>query len=347
MIAFPHGQDSILFQFNDFCKENLFSDDKDIYKKIKKNNIRTFTTKAITVKDSKGQQLAVKSSRNLFAKLLVLSTTRNVDLKELLSFSLSEFPLSLATPTGGFVKTAKSKMFEVMETLGDKSVLVDVQSLPEKSTALLVDAMAVLQVIKGKWKTFGDRYPEISIKNTERAHRASVQGVQTVHIFNDAQKIPKQWKKFMSSGKNKESLMAFLANQWRTYPSSFLRSLACLYITSRDKCICLTLAVSKENPIISNNVPELESDHEEADTRLLLHSKHSAQTYDRIIIKTPDTDVLVISIAMQKLIGKDIYLLTGTGSNTRTIDIGAVSDELGDALCKCLPGFHAFTGNNS
>lgn len=151
----------------------------------------------------------------------------------------------------------------------------------------------------------------------------------------------------MSSGKNKESLMAFLANQWRTYPSSFLRSLACLYITSRDKCICLTSAVSKENPIISNNVPELESDHEEADTRLLLHSKHSAQTYDRIIIKTPDTDVLVISIAMQKLIGKDVYLLTGTGSNTRTIDVGAVSDELGDALCKCLPGFHAFTGNNS
>lgn len=190
-------------QFNDFCKENLFSDDKDIYKKIKKNNIRTFTTKAITVKDSKGQQLAVKSSRNLFAKLLVLSKTRNVDLKELLSFSLSEFPLSLATPTGGFVKTAKSKMFEVMETLGDKSVLVDVQSLPDKSTALLVDAMAVLQVIKGKWKTFGefadstltyltnlaakwsatrldfvgDRYPEISIKNTERARRASVQGI--------------------------------------------------------------------------------------------------------------------------------------------------------------------------
>ena len=69
-------------------------------------------------------------------------------------------------------------------------------------SALVLDAMAVLQVITGKWKTFGefadamfaylvklaghlkatrldfvaDRYPELSIKNTERARRANVQG---------------------------------------------------------------------------------------------------------------------------------------------------------------------------
>ena len=101
--------------------------------------------------------------------------------------------------------------------------------------------MAVLQVMKGKWKTFGefadstfiylvklawkwnatrldfvaDRYPAISIKNVERAKRAA-QVVQKVHILSKNQSIPKQWKKYMSSGENKESLVAFLVDQWST-----------------------------------------------------------------------------------------------------------------------------------
>jgi hypothetical protein len=42
------------------------------------------------------------------------------------------------------------------------------------------------------------------------------------------------------------------------------------------------------------DVSELQCDHEEADTSLLLHSKHAAEAHDRIIVKTPDTDVLVL-----------------------------------------------------
>ena len=82
--------------------------------------------------------------------------------------------------------------------------------------------------MKGKWKAFGefadavvahlvklagqwnatrldfvaDRYPEISIKNAERTRRAA-QGVQRVHILNKDRCVPKQWKKYMSCGKNR------------------------------------------------------------------------------------------------------------------------------------------------
>lgn len=44
-------------------------------------------------------------------------------------------------------------------------------------------------------------------------------------------------------------------------------------------------------------VPQLLSDHEEADTRLLLHAKHVSQTYPRIVMQSPDTDVAVLCIA--------------------------------------------------
>ena len=43
--------------------------------------------------------------------------------------------------------------------------------------------------------------------------------------------------------------------------------------------------------------PNLRSDHEEADTRLLLHAKHAAATHPRIVIQSPDTDVAVLSVA--------------------------------------------------
>ena len=43
--------------------------------------------------------------------------------------------------------------------------------------------------------------------------------------------------------------------------------------------------------------PNLCSDHEEADTRLLPHAKHAATTHLRIVIQLPDTRVAVLSIA--------------------------------------------------
>ena len=354
-------------QFSEFCKDNLFSDNPDIFRKIKQNKL-TSSTKKVTVKDSKGQQIAVKTSRNFFARLLVMSKTREVNLKELLSYSLSDYPLSIATVSGDPVKTAKSKMLEILEGVTD-SPEVDPTSLGDHN-ALIVDAMAILQVVKGKWKTFGefadstftylvklalkwnavrldfvaDRYPEISIKNVERARRAA-QGVQKVHILNKNQSLPKQWKKYMSSGENKESLVAFLADHWSTYYSSELNSLQCMYVTSKTKCHLLTPGVSQTDPIQRQDVPELESDHEEADTRLLLHSKHAADSHDHIIIKTPDTDVFILCTAMQKAIGKDLMVMTGTGNKFRLIDTTALSDALGEELSRCLPGFHAFSGN--
>ena len=47
-----------------------------------------------------------------------------------------------------------------------------------------------------------DRYPKISTKNAERQKRASA-GIQSINIFGKHQKVPAQWKKFMSLGRSK------------------------------------------------------------------------------------------------------------------------------------------------
>ena len=319
------------------------------------------------MKDSKGQQIAVKSSRDLFARLLVISKTRDIDLKELLSYSLCNYPLALSTVSGSLVKTAKAKMLELLEDVACNPV-VDREHI-ENNNALIVDAMAILQCMKGKWKTFGefadstfvylvnlaqkwgasridfvgDRYPQQSIKNAERSKRAT-QGVQKVHIFRKEQNLPKQWKKYMSAGENKESLGEFLCDCWCDYNSAKFCTLECMYVTSKSKCFILSPGVSSNDQVLSREVAEVECDHEEADTHLLLHAKHAANTYDKIIIKSPDTDVFILCVAMQNIIGEKMLMMTGSGNKFRIIDITAISNALGNELCTCLPGFHAFTG---
>ena len=113
---------------------------------------------------------------------------------------------------------ANTKMLELLEDMAYNPV-ANREDI-ENNNALIVDAIVILQCIKGKWKTFGkfaystfhylvnlaqkwgasriafvaDRYPQQSIKNAERSKRAT-QGVQKVHIFRKEQNLPKQWKK--------------------------------------------------------------------------------------------------------------------------------------------------------
>ena len=66
--------------------------------------------------------------------------------------------------------------------------------------------------------------------------------------------------------------------------------------------------------------------------------------HDTIIVKTPDTDVFLLCIAMRRTIGKNLFVMAGTGNRFRITDTSGISDALGEELCSCLPGFHAFSG---
>ena len=43
-------------------------------------------------------------------------------------------------------------------------------------------------------------------------------------------------------------------------------------------------------------VTALHCDHEEADTRMLLHAKHASRDARRVVIQSPDTDVLLLCV---------------------------------------------------
>ena len=86
---------------------------------------------------------------------------------------------------------------------------------------------------------------------------------------------------------------------------------------------------------------------EEADTRMLLHASHaSSNGHECVVIKSPDTDVAVISCAFSHINARLLFC-TGTKQRQRYIDITAVGRPLSEDVCKALPGMHAFTGCDS
>ena len=135
-------------QFTEFAQTNLFLEKSDISTPLKKNRLPTFPSgKKAMLKNSKGKEIAVKMNRNFFARLLVVAKSREIDMKEVLSYSLGIYPVSLATASGGLVKTAKHKFFHILESKGRND---EVNIRERCNNTLIIDAMAFLQAIKGK-----------------------------------------------------------------------------------------------------------------------------------------------------------------------------------------------------
>ena len=60
-----------------------------------------------------------------------------------------------------------------------------------------------------------------------------------------------------------------------------------MYVTTEDQCW-------RADPAACEPVPELRCNHEEADTRMVLHARHTGGTS---VIHSDDTDVLVLLLA--------------------------------------------------
>ena len=95
-------------------------------------------------------------------------------------------------------------------------------------------------------------------------------------------------------------------------------------------------------------MPELCTNQEEADTRMLLHAEHASQNgHQRIAIKSSDTDVELLACYYQAVISADIILISGTSRRSRIVSIRRVCERLGREICEILPSLHAITGCDS
>ena len=199
----------------------------DFFSPIKTNKLKSFANmgKKTTTKLTNSQTVTLKFDEKLFTRLLLIGKSRDVDLRQLLAHALSTVPASLGTNDGQLAKTVKSKLMHELEAVASVCQLQDISS----SSAIMIDGMAIIQTLSTVPGTFSelanhlfkcimsigrhfkctridfviDRYPNISIKNCERARRAAA-GTQTLQITRPDQKLPKQFKKYLASGTKME-----------------------------------------------------------------------------------------------------------------------------------------------
>jgi hypothetical protein len=109
----------------------------------------------------------------------------------------------------------------------------------------------------------------------------------------------------------------------------------CYHLTSDD---AVTVSVK--------SVAELASLQEEADTRIILHLHHIASNSSEstnIMVRSPDTDVLVLLLYHTESIKQNIFFDTGNGNKRRLLDVKGIIASNQD-ICHVLPAFHAFSG---
>ena len=352
-------------QLQTFIQEKLLVPEPDIFSKLPMLKLKTFTSmaKKVKVTSKNGTEATLKNNRNLFARMLLLAQSININMKDVLSYSLGPFPLSISTEQGSLRKTPKSKLLNWIENFTNSQ---SVEHIPEGG-ALILDAMAIVQAISKPPTTFGelaeqiletaikicvyhkcsrvdfvvDTYPDVSIKDIEHSVRASDRAT-VVTIYGAEQKVPTQWKKFLKHGPNKLALLHFLFQSWCKYSSSKLCGLT-LYVSESDQCHCLSPAATNDACVIVQQIPELACDHEEADTRMLLHASHATR-YNNVLVRSPDTDVFVLLLHFSFTIPCKLYFLTGVKDRARILDIAYIAQELGEEKCRALIGLHAFTG---
>ena len=93
-------------------------------------------------------------------------------------------------------------------------------------------------------------------------------------------------------------------------------------------------------------VPNLFSNHEEADTRLILHAHEAiANNFNRIVVLCRDTDVLLLLI---HFFGKneeiETWMVGGNAKQKKCFPVNSITDKLSEGVIQNILGFHAFTG---
>ena len=279
-------------------------------------------------------------------------------MRSLFKYPLVPLPLALAEKNGTLKKTAKSVLLNKLE--GGMVTIKELLSY----YCLIIDGMAAVRQLKASglmYKEFAEKLLKSVIKIIKNAKRIHV--VFDVYLDNSIKDVErnrrshgelllnqilptsqiKLWNLLLSSNSNRNKLMQFIANVWKSL-SSLLRNTE-LHATYLQEVFRVTQSTTEK-------IHELTSNHQDADTRILLHARPASLSYKEIVVSTPDSDVSLIMFSMIPDMNIKLYMLTGTGSKRRIIDMNAVGDDIFDNqnqrnnskndLLKVLIGFHCF-----
>ena len=176
----------------------------------------------------------------------------------------------------------------------------------------------------------------MSIKSLERRSR----GKSNKIVESGNVKIPQDFQKFLNNGENKERLFELIEEIWIRNRERMDMGRT-VYFARGERCLKLT-----QNEVTEIEV--LQTDHEEADSKITYLSQHAATVNDsnEICVRSSsgDIDIPVILTGTLGGIETRLFVDNGTGKSRKTIlinnSIFSVQQQ------QALIGFHAFTDND-
>lgn len=358
LTAHAQGQD----KFKEFVGSRLITKNVGFHDKLRQSKSPTLKSMyQIQNKNPALKQKTVKADRNLFQRLLVSKQAgREVDLKEILSHELSPVPLSLADTSGAIRSTNKAALGNILQT----STTVEKQlPIANLKTCVIIDGQAVVQAIgkPANAHNFGeladrfvasvfshfsdtcsradvvfDRYEAHTIKDTTRILRTGKTRPIRRKVDNRDVPLPVNWRQFIDLPENKQDLEHFLSMELIRQAKSTQPNRE--VVTSGGFHDRMAVETSR-----GTNVNSLKCNHNEADTRILLHAKSVTDLgFERLIIISRDTDVLVLLIHFASDLSGEIWFQTGTAKQRSFVAVHAI--DLDPALRHNLPAFYALSG---
>ena len=326
---------------------------QSIHVPIKKNSLALFRSPKSKIKSKQaGKIVMLKNDVSLFSRLYIVMQHRDCDMSTFFKHENHPYPPSLSDSG----KLRLGKKSDLLKNLDEESHIgpptsFDVKALDGAAVVHLLpmtnittfdeyaDNVFIPHLISQLHNTkrvdvVWDTYIASSLKETAREKRGK--GVR--RKVSGKTKVPGNWKEFLRDSANKQELFGFLSEKVASPCVNFPDGKS-VFITSGQNVVAR-----------GANHYMLPCDHEEADTRLLIHIQDSLETGSTTcLVRTVDTDVLVILISkFHDLVAiypsADIWIAFGTGKDFVHLHVNSICHRLGKERSVALPGFHSFTG---
>ena len=178
-----------------------------------------------------------------------------------------------------------------------------------------------------------DRYDvTMSLKEATREKRQGGHDAIYYRVTDSTNISRVSMKKLLAHNKTKMELTTYLADKAMTH-------------FSRQNERRFVVAWGSECKATHKDVRDLQSNQEEADTKMILHAADATSDGAmEIHIHSPDTDVFVLALRRYPELCADASFVTGKGRNRRAIKLQPIVQALGEARTAALPAFHALSG---
>ena len=309
------------------------------------------------------------NSEDMYVRLLAINSFKKVPLERVLAFENTPVPLSLFADDGSMLATKKSDFLEKLEALSGSDPCIEKEF--RNFDCFFFDAMSVVQILQpqsGRKTTYNmmaasfwqhilsqsegsrqihvvfDRYIECSLKSQARIRRGeTVSSVGPILIQGNM--IVVDWKKVISNTKSKHELTRFFTLFLTENSQDLLDDQSEVYVAGGIGDTALRVTSS-----CIEYVPQLRSNHEEADSRLMLHIAYAGrQNTQQACVSSPDTDVLVLLVHFfSELNISQIFFKTGRKTTyrnmTRYIPVHSVFNSLSPQQVNILLPVYCLTG---